>query len=124
MVPERGGVVVSPAGTLGSTPGAVAAKGGGTQSSGVRSDSVREGLILRAVIASALLVLMIGGGFAVLLAAVDELRDAGRQATQAREELAAADSLEKLVIDLETGQRGFVITRKARFLQPWRAARA
>src|SRR4051812_33383432 len=85
---------------------------------------VRGGLILRAVIASCLLVLLIGGGFAVLLVTIGELRDAGRQASQSREELSAADSLEKLVIDLETGQRGFVITRQERFLQPWSAARA
>jgi signal transduction histidine kinase len=85
---------------------------------------VRGGLILRAVIASSLLVLLIGGGFAVLLVTIGELRDAGRQASQSREELSAADSLEKLVIDLETGQRGFVITRQERFLQPWSAARA
>src|SRR6266540_3547643 len=31
--------------------------------------------------------------------------------------------LERLAIDLETGQRGFVITGQERFLGPWRAAR-
>src|SRR6266498_2769475 len=35
----------------------------------------------------------------------------------------AANQLERLVIDLETGQRGFVITGQERFLGPWRAAR-
>jgi signal transduction histidine kinase len=38
--------------------------------------------------------------------------------------LVAADALEKLVIDLETGLRGFVITSENRFLEPWRHARA
>jgi signal transduction histidine kinase len=84
---------------------------------------VTGGLIARAVVAGSLLVFLIGGGFAVLLVAIGDLRDAGRLATHAREELNAADSLEKLVIDLETGQRGFVITRQARFLEPWQAAR-
>jgi CHASE3 domain sensor protein len=31
---------------------------------------------------------------------------------------------EWLAIDLETGQRGFVITRRQQFLEPWDAARA
>jgi hypothetical protein len=37
--------------------------------------------------------------------------------------LSAADNLETLVIDLETGLRGFVITAR-RFLEPWEATRA
>ena len=34
-----------------------------------------------------------------------------------------ANRLEKLVVDLETGQRGFVITHEPRFLAPWGLAR-
>jgi signal transduction histidine kinase len=37
--------------------------------------------------------------------------------------LATANGLERLVLDLETGQRGFLITRDENFLQPWREAR-
>ena len=33
-----------------------------------------------------------------------------------------ANRLERLVIDLETGQRGFIITGEERFLEPWRDA--
>jgi signal transduction histidine kinase len=76
------------------------------------------------ILASVLLAVVVGAAFTLLLLAVDDLRDSGRAATQSREELAAADRLEKLVIDLETGVRGFVITREDRFLEPWRAARA
>jgi signal transduction histidine kinase len=83
----------------------------------------RRSLTFRVVAASALLALLIGAGFAVLLVAVDDLRTSGRQATQAREEIGAADRLQRLVIDMETGQRGFVITRNERFLEPWDAAR-
>jgi signal transduction histidine kinase len=75
------------------------------------------------VIASVLLALVIGGGFAIVLVVSDDLRDSARLATHSRQELAWADRLETLVIDLETGQRGFVITRQERFLRPWRAAR-
>jgi signal transduction histidine kinase len=90
----------------------------------VRAAAMKGGLIGRAVIASALLAVMVGGGFAALLIAIDELRTSGQAAIDAREELRAADSLEKTIVDLETGQRGFVITRRDRFLEPWRDARA
>src|SRR6266498_3653979 len=43
-------------------------------------------------------------------------------ARHSQEVLVAANQLERLVIDLETGQRGFVITGQERFLGPWRAA--
>ena len=76
------------------------------------------------IIASALLALIIGAGFAIVLVISSEVRDSARLATHSRQELTRADGVEKLVIDLETGQRGFVITRQERFLEPWRAARA
>ena len=59
-----------------------------------------------------------------MLVISSEVRDSARLATHSRQELTRADGVEKLVIDLETGQRGFVITRQERFLEPWRAARA
>lgn len=74
------------------------------------------------VIASGLLVTIVGAAFAVLLIAIQDTRRSARQATHARAELTAAGRLEKLVIDLETGQRGYIITRRERFLAPWKAA--
>lgn len=85
---------------------------------------MRPGLTRRTVVASGLLAILVGAAFAILLLAVDELRAAADLRRQTREELVAADELEKTVIDLETGLRGFVITREERFLDPWRAARA
>jgi signal transduction histidine kinase/CHASE3 domain sensor protein len=64
-----------------------------------------------------------GGAFAVLLVAVDDLRKSARAARDSQEVLAAAHELEGLVVDLETGLRGFVLTRENRFLEPWHAAR-
>jgi signal transduction histidine kinase len=75
-------------------------------------------------VASLMLALLVGTAFAVLLVAVSDLRSSGRQVTHSREASAAADRLEELVIDLETGVRGFVIARQERFLEPWTAARA
>jgi signal transduction histidine kinase len=84
---------------------------------------LRGGLTLRTVLASGLLALVVGAVFTVLLIAIVEQRDSADRALHTRAELSTADGLLKLVIDLETGQRGFVITRKEGFLQPWRAAR-
>jgi signal transduction histidine kinase len=74
-------------------------------------------------VASLLLALLMGSAFAVLLLAISDLRASGRLLTHSREANASADRLEELVIDLETGLRGFVITRQERFLEPWRNAR-
>ena len=82
------------------------------------------GLTRRMALASGLLMVVVVGVLGVLLLAIADLRDSGRAARDTREELIALDSVEKLVVDLETGLRGFVITREARFLAPWNEARA
>jgi signal transduction histidine kinase len=74
------------------------------------------------LIASGLLALLIGAAFAVLLSSVADLRALERRARQSEEVLEVANLLERLVVDLETGQRGFVITGDDRFLDPWRHA--
>jgi signal transduction histidine kinase len=90
----------------------------------VRPPALRGGLTLRAVLASGLLAVIIGGVFAVLLVAIVDQRGLRSRALDSRAQLASADDLVRLLIDLETGQRGFVITRTERFLEPWTAARA
>jgi signal transduction histidine kinase len=81
-------------------------------------------LMRNMIVASCLLAVVFVAAFAFLLVAIDGLRDSGRLAAHSNEELSAADGLEKLVIDLETGLRGFQITGDERFLEPWSAARA
>jgi signal transduction histidine kinase len=76
------------------------------------------------LLASGLLMLVLAATFAVLLAAVAELRATARAAHASEEVLATANELERLVIDLETGVRGFVLTREEPFLGPYQAARA
>ena len=83
---------------------------------------MRGGLTRRMVVASGLLALIIAAAFAVLLSSVSELRTLERRARESEEVLVVANRLERLVVDLETGQRGFVITGQDRFLQPWREA--
>jgi signal transduction histidine kinase len=74
-------------------------------------------------VASAVLAVLVGAAFAVLLVTISDLRASEREVTRSREASAAADRLEEDVIDLETGARGLVIARQERFLEPWRAAR-
>jgi signal transduction histidine kinase len=85
---------------------------------------VRRGLTGRMVVASGLLAILVGAAFAALLVAITNFRAATDMRRDTREELVAAEAFEKLVIDLETGLRGFVITREERFLEPWNDARA
>ena len=81
------------------------------------------GLTRRAVVASGLLLIVIAGAFVALLVQIVELRDSTQERRATRQQLIAADDLEKLVLDLETGLRGFVITGEERFLEPWNSAR-
>src|SRR3954451_12343575 len=84
---------------------------------------LREGLTRRTVAASAALVLVIGAAFAVLVLAIAELRRTTERSTTSQQVLGAANTLERLVIDLETGSRGYIITGDERFLEPWEIAR-
>ena len=91
----------------------------------VASDpTARGGLFLRVLGASALLMLIVGGTFALLLHAVAAEREAVALSVQSHEVLASASRLERLLVDLETGARGYLLTGEERFLQPWTAARA
>ena len=85
---------------------------------------MRPGLTRRMVVASSLLAILVAASFLILLLAITNLRESTQERRETREGLVAADELQKLVIDLETGLRGFVITNEERFLEPWNEARA
>jgi CHASE3 domain sensor protein len=74
-------------------------------------------------VASALLALLVGAAFVVLARAVSEEGDSSDQAIRSQEMIAAASRLERLVLDLESGQRGYLVAREERFLESWGAAR-
>jgi PAS domain S-box-containing protein len=75
--------------------------------------------------------LLLGGGLAAivglaigaLLLTIADMRDASQAARRSSVVLARANDTEKLVLDLETGARGFLDTRREAFLQPWSNAR-
>ena len=84
---------------------------------------MRGGLTRRVVVACGLLLVIVATAFALLLVAIDGMRDSANDAGHSQAELTAAGALERRVVDLESGARGFVITREERFLTPWRVAR-
>jgi signal transduction histidine kinase/CHASE3 domain sensor protein len=83
---------------------------------------VSSGLTRRALIGSAVLAVLIGTMIGVLLASISAQQAAAERARRSQEVIAAANDLEKLVVDMETGVRGFVITGAESFLQPYRSA--
>jgi signal transduction histidine kinase len=70
----------------------------------------------RMVAASAVLAVLVIGVFVALILALSALRAATKQEARSKEVTVAALGLEKLVLDVDTGVRGYVITTKRRFL--------
>jgi signal transduction histidine kinase len=79
---------------------------------------VRGGLTRRTIIASALLTLLTSAAFAVLLLAIRDQRSSAQLARHSQEVLAAANRVERLLVDIETGTRGYLLTGEDGFLQP------
>jgi signal transduction histidine kinase len=76
------------------------------------------------VIASALLTLLTSAAFAVLLLTIGDQRSSAQLARNSQEVLAAAARVERLLVDIETGTRGYLLTGEDRFLQPAHAGEA
>jgi len=73
----------------------------------------------RLVAASAVLAALVIGIFVALILALSAVRDATKQEARSKDVTASALRLEKLVLDVETGLRGFVFTGQGRFLGPY-----
>jgi len=52
----------------------------------------------------------------------ESVRRQDRAEQRSEQAVVAASRVERLVLDLETGTRGFVLTRDPSFLEPWRSA--
>jgi signal transduction histidine kinase len=85
---------------------------------------VRGGLARRTLIRGVLLVLVGAAAFGVVLSSVANLPESERRLRQSQEVLVVANHLERLVVDLETGLRGYLITGQSEFLQPSETAQA
>jgi signal transduction histidine kinase len=97
---------------------------GGIGATGTQQRRANGSLARRTVAVSALLSVVIGAAFFVLAVAIDTLRGSEARANYALEVLVAANHLERVVIDVETTQRGYIITENPLLLTPWVAARA
>lgn len=84
---------------------------------------IRASLTRQVTVAAALLAVVLAAVFAVLLSTIDAQRSSAEDAQEGEAALRLTDRLERLVIDLQSGQRGFVITGNVEFLEPYRDAR-
>jgi signal transduction histidine kinase/CHASE3 domain sensor protein len=83
---------------------------------------MRFGLTTRILIAGGILVLFLSFEFALVVQSFRSVRHSTHSEQRAEQTVVAGVRAEKLVLDLETGSRGYVITRDPSFLQPWRQA--
>jgi signal transduction histidine kinase len=77
----------------------------------------------RLIAASAVLALLVIGVFVAMLLAVSAARTAANEEARSKNVTTSALQLEKLVLDMEAGVRGYVLTGNTRFLQPYTTAK-
>jgi signal transduction histidine kinase len=81
-----------------------------------------RGITARVLLVSGVITLILAAAFALLIFAVREQRDAGQLALTSQEAITAGSELQKSVISLENGLRGYVASGKERSLEPWTEA--
>src|SRR5438093_4018101 len=89
-----------------------------------RTDRSSATLSARLMAGSALLALLVAAAFGVFIFAVRTLDDATKRERHTKAVSAETLQLERLVLDLDTGLRGFVLTGRQDLLAPWTSARA
>ncbi|MDT5301988.1 MAG: hypothetical protein QOG79_5230, partial [Mycobacterium sp.] len=83
----------------------------------------RAGLTARLLLATGVLVLVAIAAYVALYVALTDLSRARAVATHSLQEVNVARDVRRLLIDMETGQRGFIITGEPRFLEQWEIGR-
>jgi signal transduction histidine kinase len=81
-------------------------------------------LVARIVAASALLAVLVGAAFVILVIALSNLRQTTSEANRSKDVTSATLVLEQHLAALEAGLRGYINTSDPRFLRSWREARA
>jgi signal transduction histidine kinase len=74
------------------------------------------------LLASGVITLILAAAFALLIFAVRQQRDAGQLALRSQEAITAGTELQRSVVSLENGLRGYVASGKERSLEPWNQA--
>lgn len=82
----------------------------------------RSGLVARIAMSALAVGIGLAFVFGVMFLAIAGLRHRSLEARHSQQVIASANQLQTLVIDLETGLRGYVITNDRRELRPWRQA--
>ena len=80
---------------------------------------VRSGLAVRIAVSAFVVGVGLALVFAILFLAITGLRHRSLEARHSQQVIATANELQTLVIDLETGVRGFVLTSDKSYLRPW-----
>jgi two-component system, OmpR family, sensor kinase len=80
-------------------------------------------LVTRVLAASVLLAIVVAAVFAILVLATSSLRRATTREERSKEVTAATLMLDRLVLDLHAGLRGFLVSGQPRLLAPWTRAR-
>jgi PAS domain S-box-containing protein len=84
----------------------------------------RIGLTTRVLAAGLVIAVLLGVTFVSFRASIGQSRAATAKAESARVLTDLANQVQTLTLDLETGERGFIVTGKPVFLAPWQSARA
>src|SRR5436190_9571093 len=91
------------------------------RSPGLVRRRLSQRITARMALVGGLIALLLGAAFVLLVLAVGGQRDAGKLALRSQEAITAGTNLEKTVISLENGLRGYVATGRERQLEPWNA---
>jgi signal transduction histidine kinase len=83
----------------------------------------RGSLATLTTIATVVVAAVVAAAFAISIATTLDLRRSTQRETQSKDVVTTTLQAQNLVLDLETGVRGYVISRKAQFLEPYRGAR-
>ena len=84
---------------------------------------MRAGLTTRLLAATAVLAVIISAAFVYLLFAMTAVNRAMDDATHSAQEAFVTRDIRRALGDMETSERGFIITKDASFLAPWEAGR-
>jgi signal transduction histidine kinase len=84
---------------------------------------VRFGLTARLLVATGVVAAIVTSAFVFLFLAMTSVHRARDMATQSADESYVARDVRRLLGDMETSQRGFIITGDPSFLAPWDAGR-
>jgi signal transduction histidine kinase len=83
----------------------------------------RHSLTARTLAISGVFAVLLAAGFAVLVVAIQSLRGAGEAAVRAQQAVTVGTELERSVVNLENGLRGYVATGDVTQLEPFQRAR-